>query len=282
MLLARNQTAVQNCLSTHGGGSCQACWMDCVSILTQLCCCRCCCLAGCCVPCCACCSDKVRDQLISMWDRKKMGDMPKLLKDAAALAAAERAAPAAAPRAQQPSKPRSRASPEGTGGPSFDGSESDSSMDSAESEKRAAHRRQQQQQRKRAVAAVSGGVPGRPPKRPVTSSSSGQEGAHRPRDHPQSTKGLHASGVSAGLPTWGHPGQPLSQKPRTAGRGPPGMRRPGSCSHPPLELPAMPRASRCVIAVDRVQVNCLRGVQMQANRSQAQDRPCSASKLPYA
>ena len=47
----------------------------------------------------ACCSERVRDVLVAMWDRKTMGDMPKTAESLFAAATAQRAAAAAAMRA---------------------------------------------------------------------------------------------------------------------------------------------------------------------------------------
>jgi hypothetical protein len=54
---------------------------------------------------CACCSERVRDVLVAMWDRKTMGDMPKMAKNLFAAASAQRAAAAAAARAAAVAKP---------------------------------------------------------------------------------------------------------------------------------------------------------------------------------
>lgn len=185
------------------------------------------------------CSDKVRDQIVSIWDKKTMGDMPKVVKDMAAAAAAERAAGPTKVHIKQQQQQRSsgRQQVDVYAHSDSDDYLSDSSGETDDSARRAARKRAQQQARKRQSAAMSGGAVGRPPKRPAGSGgSSGQgmyengryraQGVRRPWELPAPT--------GSGLEQWLHPGQPKAQKPRTAFQ-----RRPG---HAKMDLPEMPQA----------------------------------------
>lgn len=198
-----------------------------------------------CVLCAVCaCSEKVRDQLVAIWDRKSMGDMPKLVKDMAAAAAAERAAPQAA--AAGPARDRSKQRSSGRqvdayASDSDDDFGSDSSEGSDDSGRRAARKRAQQQ-KKRNAAAMSGGAFGRAAKRPTHSggNSSGQgaydSGRHRLQQQNKQRWGSLPIPGGSGLDQWLHPGQPKAQKPRTA------FQRSAICTHAKLELPEMPKA----------------------------------------
>jgi hypothetical protein len=178
------------------------------------------------------CSDKLRDQIVSIWDKKTMGDMPKVVKDMAAAAAAERAPGPAKVHIKQQQQQRSSGRPQVDVYAHSDSDDelSNSSREADDRARAAARKRAAMKLKKRRYAALSASdAAGRPPKRPLPGSggSSGQgmyENGHW---------GLPAP-TGSGLEQWLHPGQPKAQKPRTAFQ-----RRPG---HAKLDLPEMPQA----------------------------------------
>jgi hypothetical protein len=181
----------------------------------------------------------VRDQIVSIWDKKTMGDMPKVVRDMAAAAAAERAAGPAKVHIKQHSLGRPQV--DVYAHTDSDDELSNSSGGTGDSARRAALKRATSKLKKRRYAALSAAdAADRLPKRPAGSGgTSGQamtyghangryrvQGVGRPWELPAPT--------GSGLEQWLHPGQPKAQKPRTAIQRTPG--------HAKLDLPEMPQA----------------------------------------
>jgi hypothetical protein len=218
------------------------------------------------VPLCACCSDKVRDQLVSMWDRKTMGDMPKVVKHLAAAAAAEKAAAAAGTakqqhqqqhqqsQQQQRSKPRNHSRPPQQADVYYSddsdfqdrGATSHSSYSLSDSDtERGAARRKSKKQRKRSFVPMSSDAFGRQAKRHTSNGqAAASQQAYRWQQYSNGGRVFDLPAPSGtGLQQWLHPGQPGVQQPRTAIQRQP-TSQPGICTLAPLQLPEMPRAPR--------------------------------------
>lgn len=168
-----------------------------------------------------------------MWDRKVMGDMPKVVKDMTATVAADRAAgPGRSRQQRSSSRPPGHLDIYGLSSSDYEeqedaGAASDSDDGLSDDSGRRAARRRAAQQRKRAAAAMSGRAANR---------AGGYGG-----------QGMYGSGRQQGRQHWGGLPAPagvgLNQWLPPQARGPrSAFQRSAIRTHAKLELPEMPKA----------------------------------------